>query len=233
MFETDVAAELLKNSTQLAVSVCFVKTRPLVQYRNFIWWREVFWGTTLHGFGKPFLFAKNGFFDRSRRTAPKGLNSELVSWKPHYFFFFMFLIIMSTHSKHMDLVISSSCTALPPGHLCSARRKEKMGKKEGKLPHANIYTVIFFWKKVLYFLICPILMHLKQDWRYFFWSCALCWTQFSWLLYPCNLALSYLTASIIPLILCVKHATWHSAFEQANWGGTEWPCPCLQRYTVN
>lgn len=92
-----------------------------------------------------FLLVANRFFVRTSRIAPKGLNSELVSLKKHYFFFFfffMFLIIMSAYSKHMDVVISSSCTALPLGHLCSARRKEKMGKEKEKLPHANIYTVI-------------------------------------------------------------------------------------------
>lgn len=89
---------------------------------------------------RPSLLVANRFFFRTRKIAPKGLNSELVSLKPHYFF--MFLIIMSSYSKHMYVVISSSCTALPLGHLCSAKRKEKFGKEKEKLPHANIYTAI-------------------------------------------------------------------------------------------
>lgn len=160
------------------------------------------------------IFAHTSFFFITGRTATKGLNTGLVSLKSHNFFF-MFLIIMSTYSKHMDVVISSSCTALSPGHLCSARRKEKMGKEEGKLPHANIYTVILKKNCTLLFNL-PESNAFKPRLEVFYWSHALCWTQFPWLLWPCNLSLSYLTASIIPFLRCVKRATWRSGLGQAK-----------------
>lgn len=147
----------------------------------------------------------------------------------------MFLIIMSTYSKHMDVVISSSCTALSPGHLCSARRKEKMGKKKENF-HMLTFTQWFFLKNCTLLFNLPESNAFKPRLEVFYWSHALCWTQFPWLLWPCNLALSYLTASIIPFLRCVKHATWRSGLGQAKEtevGGAECLCPCLQRYTVN
>lgn len=57
----------------------------------------------------------------------------------------MILIIMGSYLKHMDVVIFSSCAALPPGHsLFELGGREKEGKGKAKLPHANIYTVISF-----------------------------------------------------------------------------------------
>lgn len=58
----------------------------------------------------------------------------------------MILIIMGSYLKHMDVVIFSSCAALPPGHSLSNKERGggNGGKGKEKLPHANIYTVISF-----------------------------------------------------------------------------------------
>ena len=54
----------------------------------------------------------------------------------------MILIIMVPYSKHMDAVIFCSW-AMPMGHsLFQCGGAKEKGK--GKLPHANIYTVISF-----------------------------------------------------------------------------------------
>lgn len=141
----------------LTLWICSVNihSSPLAQYWNLILCtpvkQEMFSGTILHNFKYVFVF----FFFRICRLlcwlqTVSALELEewlqkaqTLNWSAwSRITFFMFLIIMSSYSKHMDVVISSSCTVLPLGHLCSAKRKEKMGNEKEKLPHANIYTVI-------------------------------------------------------------------------------------------
>lgn len=79
----------------------------------------------------------------------------------------------------------------------------------------------WFFLIALYFLICPRLMHLKVGLEVFYWSHALCRTKFSWLLWPCSLAVSYLTTCVIPFIRYVKHATRHLELESQR-EHTDW-----------
>lgn len=125
----------------------------------------------------------------------------------------MILIIIGSYLKHMDGVISSSCTALPLGHSLFSSEEGWKRQKENKNFHMLTFTQWFFFLIALclflffLFLICPRLMRLKVELKVFYWSHALCWTKPSWLLWPCVLALSYLTTCITAFIIHVKHAT--------------------------
>ena len=126
---------------------------------------------------------------------------------------------MGSYLKHMDVVIFSSCAALPLGHsLFNEERGGGNGEKEKKNFHMLTFTQ-WFLLIALYFLICPGLMLLKAGLEVFYWSRALCRNKFSWL--PrglASLALSYLTTCVIPFTRHVKHATQHLDLERR--GGT-------------
>ena len=137
--------------------------------------------------------------------------------------FFMILIIMGSYLKHMDVVIFSSCAAPPLGHSLFSYEELGGGRKKREKEKKNFHMLTFTqWFLLIapYFLICPGLMLLKVGLAVFYWSQALCRTQFSWLPGPCS------SGSFLPDNLRYSfHSlcqTCHTEFGLGKVKGTHW-----------